>query len=90
MTDGRTPGVWLDVPSNSGRHGIAFLSHDQVAFAGALHADIFEDAVYTGQSIFVALGYEDADTVYATLYQIAPNGGLSWSECFPIAGPEAE
>jgi hypothetical protein len=48
------------------------------------------DAEIAGMEAFVMAGYEDAETVYATLYQIAPNGGLVTSECYPISGPEAQ
>lgn len=47
------------------------------------------DAEMAGMESFAMAGYEDSETVYATLYQIAPNGGLAHSECFPISGPEA-
>lgn len=47
------------------------------------------DADMAGMEAFVMAGYEDSETVYATLYQIAPNGGLVTSECYPISGPEA-
>jgi hypothetical protein len=47
------------------------------------------DAELAGMESFVLAGYETMDTVYATLYQIAPNGGLAHSECFTIDGPEA-
>jgi hypothetical protein len=57
-TAGRTTGIWLDVPSKSGRHEIVRLSLERMA--------------------------------YATLYQIGLNGGLDWSECVAISGPEAE
>lgn len=47
------------------------------------------DAELAGMESFVLAGYDDDETAYATLYQLAPNGGLVSSECFPISGPEA-
>lgn len=52
--------------------------------------DAREDADDKGRVSFMLAGYETMETVYATLYQIAPNGGLAHSECFPISGPETE
>jgi hypothetical protein len=48
-----------------------------------------EDAIEAGHLAFVAAGYETMDMCYATLYRIAPNGGLAHSECFEVYGPEA-
>lgn len=48
-----------------------------------------EDAVEVGHIAFTEAGYETMDMCFATLYQIAPNGGLAHSECFEIYGPEA-
>ncbi len=48
-----------------------------------------EDAVEAGHVAFVQAGYEMMDMCLATLYAIAPNGGLAHSECFEVYGPEA-
>lgn len=48
-----------------------------------------EDAIEAGHIAFTEAGYETMDMCYATLYQIAPNGGLAHSECFEVYGPEA-
>lgn len=48
------------------------------------------DAEMAGMEAFVMAGYEDGETVYATLYQIAPNGGLAYSDCYTICGPEVQ
>jgi len=47
-----------------------------------------QDATDAGMVSFVLAGYETMDMVFATLYQIAPNGGLAHSECFEIYGAE--
>jgi hypothetical protein len=88
-TTGRTTGIWLDVPSKSGRHEIVRLSLERMAYADLGGSDFYEDVILAGQQTFVALDYEDDETLYATLYQIGPNGGLDWSECVAISGPEA-
>lgn len=48
-----------------------------------------EDAIEAGHIAFTEAGYETMDMAYATLYQIAPNGGLAHSECLEVYGPEA-
>ena len=89
-TAGRTEGIWLDVTSPSGRHEIAQLSTERMAYDALLASDFYDDVAMAGQQIFQILGYEDADTTYATLYQVAPSGRLDWSNCFAISGSEAE
>lgn len=48
-----------------------------------------EDAEDAGRVAFMQAGYEDAEEVYGTLYQIGQNGRLVASEMFTISGPEA-
>lgn len=48
-----------------------------------------EGATEAGMIAFTQAGYESMDMCYATLYQIAPNGGLAHSECFEVYGPDA-
>lgn len=72
------PGLYLSVPRPSG--GDAFVT--SVADE--------EDAAWAGIEAFVMLDYPMDATVYATLFRIAPTGGLASSEAFPISGPEVE
>lgn len=85
----QTPGVYLSFLQQDGSHAVARIADARLAYADLLASDIFEDAVYAGMVAFVGAGYEDSETVYATLYQVAPSGQIDWSECFPIDGPSA-
>lgn len=82
-------GIYLSFPQQDGSHAVAKIAGERLPYADLLASDIFEDAVYAGMAAFVGAGYEDSETVYATLYQVAPSGGLDWSQCFPIDGPNA-
>ncbi|MCC7464474.1 MAG: hypothetical protein IT480_18670 [Gammaproteobacteria bacterium] len=53
-------------------------------------ADAREEAGDEGMVRFYEAGYEDDETVCATLYALGTNGGLAHSECFPISGPNAD
>ena len=70
------PGLYLSVPRPEG-DAIITRVEDR------------EDAEFAGVESFVMAGFEAGETIYATLYRIAENGGLASSECFPISGPEA-
>lgn len=76
-------GFFLSVPQYDGPHIITRLA-DATSMDEAR-----EDAIEAGHIAFMAAGYEDMDMCFATLYQIAPSGGLAHSECFEIYGPEA-
>lgn len=79
------PGFYLSV-TNTNEPLIPIIMH----FPDATSIDEARmDAEIPAMEAFVLAGYEDGETVYATLYQIAPNGGLAHSECYPISGPEA-
>lgn len=84
MQAGRTEGFWLSVPAIEGGRIL-----NQLADA-TTWTEATEDADLAGLESFVLAGYEDSETVYATLYQIGADGGLVRSECYPISGPEAE
>ena len=47
-----------------------------------------EYAEEDGREAFMLAGYETMDMCYATLFQIALDGGLVFSECLLIYGPE--
>ena len=83
---GRTTGFWLSIPNLlNGAEPVITRLPDATTMDEAR-----EDAIEAGHIAFTEAGYETMDTVYATLYQIAPNGGLAHSECFTIDGPEAQ
>lgn len=81
---GRTEGFWLSVPVYGQADPIIVCLGDAATMDEAR-----EYAEEDGREAFVLAGYETMDMCYATLYQIAPNGGLAHSECFEIYGPEA-
>lgn len=90
VTAGRTEGFWLSVPVYGQPDPIIVrLGHERLGDAETL-AEAVVDAEDAGREAFMQAGYEDSETVYATLYQIGPRGGLIHSECFPISGPDAE
>ena len=71
------PGLYLSVPRPEG-DALVFSVEDE------------DDALTVGMASFFQLGYGERDTIYATLFRIADNGGLASSQCFPISGPEVE
>lgn len=83
--NGRTAGFWLSVPN--------ILNHAEPIITRLPDATTMdearEDAIEAGHVAFNEAGYETMDMCFATLYQIAPNGGLAHSECFEVYGPEA-
>lgn len=86
---GREAGIWISVPTRTGSPLIEQLSDDN-APAGMRYSErLADEAADQARQLFVAAGYEDDETVYATLYRIAPNGDLAWSQAYPIDGPDA-
>jgi hypothetical protein len=88
-TNGRAQGIYISVPTRTGTPLTEQLS-DDYAPEGMLYSErLADEAADQGRQLFVAAGYEDDETVWATLYKIAPNGGLEWSQAYPINGPAA-
>jgi hypothetical protein len=89
-TNGRVQGIYISVPTRTAAPLIKKISDDDVPPAHLLYSEeIADEAGDQARLLFVAAGYEDDETVWATLYKIAPNGGLEWSQAYPIDGPAA-